>query len=146
MKSYVSVEQKQCPICGIVHDTGLLLDRRMRESLERFTLTGAALCGECQGKYDEGYIALVEVDPAQSPEGDTLKMEDAYRTGRIARIRKNLWPEIFDSPCPDMPMVFAEDEVISMLMAKMEGASLAAQDLAAAGGSDPNLEVPDDRR
>ena len=75
MKSYVSVEQKQCPICGIVHDTGLLLDRRMRESLERFTLTGAALCGECQGKYDEGYIALVEVDPAQSPEGDTLKME-----------------------------------------------------------------------
>lgn len=30
MKSHVSLEQKQCPICGKVHDTGnLLLDTRI---------------------------------------------------------------------------------------------------------------------
>ena len=31
-KSYVTMEQKQCPVCGKIEDTGsLLLDKRLRK-------------------------------------------------------------------------------------------------------------------
>ena len=45
-KSYVSIEQKQCPICGTLHDVGILLDRRLRDSMEQSTVTGYDLCPE----------------------------------------------------------------------------------------------------
>jgi len=41
MKSHVGMEQKVCPVCGQAFDTGvILLDKRLRNSLERKTVTG----------------------------------------------------------------------------------------------------------
>jgi hypothetical protein len=106
-KSYVSVEQAMCPVCGTHHDTGVLLDCRLRNTLERTTVTHVALCPEHQKLYDDGYIALVEA-------------EDAYRTGRVAHLKRRLYAEIFNVPLddPNLPMVFVEPEVIDMLIAK----------------------------
>ena len=41
-KSYVSMEEKVCPVCGIKHnhDCGILLDRRLIESMDKTTVTG----------------------------------------------------------------------------------------------------------
>ncbi len=42
-KSHVSLERRICLVCGVVYDTGsILLDKRMRASLVRYTTTGWA--------------------------------------------------------------------------------------------------------
>lgn len=44
-KSYVSMEQNVCAVCGKTFDTGsILLDRRMQDSMERHTVTDWGLC------------------------------------------------------------------------------------------------------
>lgn len=46
-KSHVSLERRVCLVCGTHFDTGsLLLDKRLRQSLERYTTTGWGLCAE----------------------------------------------------------------------------------------------------
>lgn len=86
-KSYVSLEQRLCLVCGTCFDTGnLLLDRRLRANMERHTVTGWGLCAEHQKLADDGFVALVECDPRRSgsPAGDgRMKPEQAYRTGRL---------------------------------------------------------------
>jgi len=71
MKSYVSMERKKCGVCGKDYDSGsILLDRRLKESMERHTLTGWGMCEEHQKLKDAGYIAIVGVDEKLShPKG-----------------------------------------------------------------------------
>ncbi len=48
-KSYVSLEQHVCLVCGHAYDTGnLLLDKRLRASMQRHTTTGMGLCPDDQ--------------------------------------------------------------------------------------------------
>lgn len=48
-KSYVSMEQHQCPVCLSVFDTGnLLFDTRLKDRFAPHTLTGRSLCKACQ--------------------------------------------------------------------------------------------------
>lgn len=119
-KSYVSMEQKQCLVCGTVYDSGsILLDRRLRQSMERNTITGTGLCPEHQELYDKGYIALVE---ATSPShGANIKPEDAIRTGVICHLNREAADNIFNIELPKtIPMVFVEPGVIEKLQAMTE--------------------------
>jgi len=44
-KSHVSLEQRVCLVCGTTFDTGaILLDKRLRQHLDRHTVTGWGLC------------------------------------------------------------------------------------------------------
>jgi hypothetical protein len=96
-KSYVSMEQKKCLVCAKDFDSGaILLDRRMRQSLDRTTLTGWGLCPEHQKLYDDGYIALVGCDDAKSPKlpSGNVDPSQAWRTGTnractLCRVRPN---------------------------------------------------------
>ena len=66
-KSHVSLEQHVCLVCGTAFDTGaILLDKRLRASMERHTATGWGLCPEHQKLADDGFVALVECDPQRS--------------------------------------------------------------------------------
>lgn len=94
-KSYVGMAYKVCPITNEEWETGeLLLDRRMKDSLEKKTIVGYGFCPEVQEKLDQGYVALVEIDPDKSGDAtilrQTMKMEDAYKTGRVAYLRKQI--------------------------------------------------------
>ena len=129
-KSHVSMEQHRCIVCGQEYDTGaILLDRRLRDSLERTTLTGNGLCPEHEQLHDDGYVALVECDQERTrTDGDTVKPENAYRTGNIAHVRRSVWPHIFDSEAPTkdgepLPMVFIEIGVIAELQKKQPEAT-----------------------
>ena len=117
-KSYVTMEQKLCPICGKNHDTGsILLDRRLKERFDMHTTTGYDLCKECSSLNGE-YLALVVCDSKKSgisPEETTLKMENAYRTGEIIRIRRTMANQIFKSDLSKMNMVFIDEEVAQKL-------------------------------
>lgn len=110
-KSYVSMEQAVCPVCGKTFDTGsILLDRRLRNSMERHTVTHIELCPDDQQKSDDGYVALVEVSNVTHTE--RLKPEDAVRTGSICHIKKEVASQIFNVPVVEFPFVYVDMDVI----------------------------------
>lgn len=119
-KSHVSLERHVCLVCGMVFDTGaILLDKRLRPSMERYTITGWGLCPEHQRMFDEGFVALVECDPQRSglPSGN-LKPGQAYRTGKLAHLRREVFGKVFNVPIADkQSCVFVEPGVLDQLQA-----------------------------
>lgn len=118
-KEYVSMEAKICPVCGKTHNRGcgILMDRRLKKSLDPQTVTGYALCEEHQRLQEEGYVFVVGVDEKKSsasPNG-SLSLENAYRTGRIASVRKEAFNMIFQNVPPEGGMVFADNDVLDHL-------------------------------
>ena len=121
-KSYVSMEQHLCVVCATPFDTGsILLDRRLRSSMKRHTTTGWGLCPEHERLHSEGFVALVECDPQRSgaPSGDgRMKSEQAYRTGRLAHLKRDAFARVFNVVIvADQPVVFVEPGVIERLQA-----------------------------
>ena len=119
-KSHVSLEQHVCLVCGTAFDTGaILLDKRLRASMERRTATGWGLCPEHQKLSDDGFVALVECDPQRSGSpagGGRVKPEQAYRTGRLAHLKREAFAQVFNVPiAADQPCVFVEPGVIEQL-------------------------------
>ena len=81
-KSHVSLEQHVCLVCGTAFDTGaILLDKRLRASMERHTATGWGLCPEHQKLADDGFVALVECDPQRSGSQAGGRMKPSRHTG-----------------------------------------------------------------
>ncbi|MDT8398404.1 MAG: ATPase [Pseudomonadales bacterium] len=127
-KSHVSLEQHVCLICGVAFDTGsILLDKRLRASMERHTATGWGLCPEHQKLSDDGFVALVECDPQRSGSpagGGRLKPEQAYRTGRLAHLKRDVFAEVFNVPiAANQPCVFVEPGVIEQLQSLVSPAT-----------------------
>ena len=125
-KSHVSMEQHVCLVCGVTFDTGaILLDKRLRASMEHRTTTGWGLCAEHQKLADDGFVALVECDPQRSgsPAG-SLKPEQAHRTGRLAHLKRHVFATVFNVPIEaNQPCVFVEPGVIEQLEAMVLPAS-----------------------
>lgn len=118
-KSHVSLEQRQCVVCGCTYNTGaVLLHKRLAKTLEEHTLTGQGLCPEHQKLFDEGYIALIEVDPELSrpmPNGN-LTLETARRIGTIIHMRREVFKRTFTTPIrDDTPFVFVDPAVVTLL-------------------------------
>ena len=123
-QSHVSLEQHVCLVCGVHFETGaILLDRRLRASMEHHTATGWGLCAEHQKLYDAGFVALIECDPQRSGSpagGANVKPEQAYRTGRVAHLRRDVFARVFNVPiAADLPCVFVEPDVIERLQSMM---------------------------
>ena len=76
-KSYVTMEQHQCHVCGKIFDTGaLLLDIHLRNRFDRNTVTGSSLCPDCSKRIDDGFTILIVVK-----DGETGS--NPYRTGEL---------------------------------------------------------------
>lgn len=121
-KSYVSLERHVCLVCGVAFDTGkLLLDKRLRASMEHYTTTGWGLCEERRRLFEAGYVALIECDLARSDVpigGKLMKPEQAHRTGRVAHLRREVFPRALGEPAEEgRPCVFVEAGVIAQLEA-----------------------------
>lgn len=115
-KSYVTLEQHVCPACGTTFDTGsLLLDRRLRDRFEMKTVTGMELCPEHQQKVDEGYVILVEIDPAKS-QGylHSKKPQDVWRTGPIVYLKREAAAQIMPT-IGDNPLAWIDADVTAKL-------------------------------
>ena len=109
-KSYVTIEQAICPVCGIPHDTGtILLDRRLQPTFERKTATRYELCPEHEKLRDDGFVALIEC--SNQPQ----RLADANRTGNIAHIRAEVFTRVFNVPVPEKLIAFVEIGVIDKL-------------------------------
>jgi len=126
-KSYVSLEQRVYLACGTSFDTGnLLLDKRLRASMKRYTTTGWGLCPEHQKLFDDGFVALVECDPERSGSrvDGRLKPEQAYRTGRVAHLRRTAFAQVFNVPiAAEQACIFVEPGVLDQLQAMVAPAA-----------------------
>lgn len=124
-KSYVSIEQQVCLVCGQAFETGaLLLDRRLRASMDHHTLTGWDLCPEHRRLHEAGFVALIECDPERSGTTEhtrTLQPGAAYRTGQLAHLRREVFARVFNVEMdPGQPCCFVEPGVIERLKAMVE--------------------------
>lgn len=125
-KSYVSAEQNVCPVCAKTFDTNaILINKHLRENMERYTVTGWGLCPEHKKLHEEGYVALVAIDPDRSAKPYTPS--SVYRLGGVAHMRRSVWRSIFNCDPPEGPMVFCDEELVekleSMMPPKQEGKS-----------------------
>lgn len=126
-KSRVSLEKHQCIVCGKLFDTGpLLLDRRLKPSMEICTITDYGLCPEHQSKFDEGFVALIECDREKSQlssDSQSAKPEDVCRTGLVAHLKRDVFDNVFNVSISDStPLVFVDQGVIKQLQSMTERA------------------------
>lgn len=119
-KSYVGMGYSICPICGTKHDEVVLLDRHLKQSLEREQCMGLALCPEHEAMKEE-FLALVEVNNVRATGGSRLNPEDANRTGQVAHVKREVLGQLFDvAITDDIPMVYVEVGVIDALKARIK--------------------------
>ena len=117
-KSYVSIEKKQCPICGTLHYVGILLDRRLRNSMEQSTVTGYDLCPEHKELHESGYIAFIGVANNYHPQDNKGHVSDAPRTGEYIHMRRELAKQMIPNMPDDhlaQPLVFIPQESIDQI-------------------------------
>jgi len=126
--NYVGMEQAMCQVCGKVHDTGnILIHTQLKKVFPGYGKpepTQYKLCEKCKQLYDDGYIAVISIDPENSSiqADDTVKIEDAYRTGRIAHIKVKAWSKVFNVPAPRnkdgvlLPAIFIDNKAFDKLV------------------------------
>lgn len=114
--SHVSMAQNQCPVCLTVFDSGeILLNKQLKPTMEPKTLTGHSMCPSCQGRKDEGFVALIEFKG--QPQGEVAK-RDQPRTGVYAHLRTSVFTQLFNQEPPD-GMVCAVPEGFMAQLQKM---------------------------
>lgn len=114
--SYVAMEKAVCPLCGVVHDSGaILLHRQLRDIPDDLGPSTVQLCDECDANVEAGYIGLVEI--VEPNVGETLKWDNAYRTGHIIFLRKEKAEEVFDMEIKS-PFIFAVEPMVRDMIAE----------------------------
>ena len=112
-KSFVTLEQNVCPICGKVFETGnLLMDTRiingkLMETFDRYTITGYSICGECQKMVDDGRVALVEINEPYDIDG--MMPDNVDRTGKIGWMKRDIVQQFIPEFPEDKFMCYVEN-------------------------------------
>ena len=105
-KSYVTLEQNQCPVCLDVFDTGsLLLDKRLRDTFEHHTLTGHSMCKDCASWIEQGYIHLIVASRAPTTEAGRVDWAGPTRTGEIMHMKRSLAERLFNLAIEDVMFI-----------------------------------------
>ena len=116
-KDFVSLGYKVCPVCEKQTDDCVLLDQRLRKTIERKTCMGFAFCEEHK---KEGFITLIGVDSEKSNyDGGKIRPENAYKTGRVVFLKKEVFAQIFNTKINTFDFVYVEDKVIDFLQDKI---------------------------
>lgn len=114
-KDFVSLGYKICPVCEKQTDDCVLIDRRLRKTLERKSFVGFALCEEHK---KEGFITIIGIDPEKSNmENGKITPQGAYKTGRILFVKKEVFCQIFNLNIDvyQHEFVYVEDNVIDLI-------------------------------
>ena len=109
MKSHVGMGHYLCPVCLEETDSVLLLDKRLKDSLDRDNFMGWEACTTHEQQFNEGYIALIETRT-----NNPSKLNDNGRTGNYAMIRKEAFSQLFNMPITSK-IVFIEIGILEKL-------------------------------
>ena len=111
--SHVSMAVHYCPYCQKNHPTGeILLDRRLKNSLQRETATGMSLCPSCKKVLeDQDGILIV---------GATRKGLDIQFDGSILGLKADAVRDIMgEQYITESRIVFAEPKAVKLLISKI---------------------------
>jgi hypothetical protein len=108
-KSFCTVETHHCPLCGAVHDIGIMLHKRLRPVFARSTCTGESPCPNCLALIESGTIFLLE---AELP---TAAGNPPQPTGRTARLTTETFSRILSGPIPPKGIALVSPEIFSLL-------------------------------
>jgi len=114
-KSHVGRGYSVCPICGKEHDEVVLLDRKLKDSLEFRNFMGFDICLEDRDRIDKGYVAVIECSNQDNGK-EHITFQDADRTGRLAYITKEAFADLFKAEVPKA-MCFIDVETFTKLEA-----------------------------
>ena len=113
--SYVALAKSCCLACGTTFDNGTpLINTKFQPIKQDQEVVSWAFCPEHKTIIDEGYIALVGVDPSKSEA--PMTPATVYRTGDLLFIREEVAKAVFNVPI-NGPMVYVDAEVIPTLRA-----------------------------
>lgn len=93
-KSHVGMGYSICPVCGIKHNDIILLDTRLKNTLEFNNFLGWKICVPHQEQIDNGYVHLIVCK--NKNQTSFIKLEDADRTGEIISIKKNVLKDLIN--------------------------------------------------
>ena len=118
-KSFVTLEQRVCIVCGKEYDTDtLLIDKRMSEKFDMHTVTGWGMCNEHTELRQKDFIAMIEIDPEKSGEPDDqsqVKPDNAYRTGNILHLHIDAFRAMFNAEVPPKMICFIDSKITALL-------------------------------
>jgi len=124
-KSHTGMGFLVCPVTGNKHSESVLLDKNLKESLERENFMGYAYCPEVAEKIAEGYVCLIEIKNQPSGPGlEKVSLRDADRTGVYCFIKSELARDMFGIKGDVEEIQFVSPEVVEFLSnikAKNEG-------------------------
>ena len=109
MKSHVGLGQSYCPVCLETTDEVVLLDRRIKNTLEKDNFMGWKPCSVHEQQFNEGYIALIE-----TTSNNLSQLNDKGRTGNFAMIRKEAFERVFNIATTSK-IVFIDPEAFEQL-------------------------------
>lgn len=115
-KSHVGMGFLVCPVTGEKHSESVLLDKNMKERLEKENFMGYSYCPEVAAKIAEGYVCLIEIknEPKKGPT-EQVSLRDADRTGVYCFIKKELAKEMFAITGKIEEIQFVSPEVVEFL-------------------------------
>lgn len=115
-KSYVGMGFLVCPVTGEKHSESVLLDKNMKDRLEKENFMGYAYCPEVAAKIAEGYVCLIEIKNQPSSKGsEQVSIRDADRTGVYCFIKSELARDMFGIEGEVEEIQFASPEVVEFL-------------------------------
>ena len=111
--SHVSMAVHYCPYCQKTHPTGeILLDRRMKRSLQSETVTSMSLCPSCKKVLEEQDGILIVGVPRK---GCSNRFDDAILGLKADAVRDIMGEQYIT----ESRIVFAEPEVVKLLISKL---------------------------
>ncbi len=94
--SHVAMGRKQCPVCLEIHDNGaeILLHRQLKDIKDQ--VTGHHLCEEHEQQEKDGFIFFIEISNTPDNDQETIRQENANRTGHIMSIKREAAEGMFN--------------------------------------------------
>ena len=130
-KFAVSLVNLACPICLSTSESEIVLNTKLTKKaadevkeLHNKTVGLGEPCTECKQQLDNGFVALVEVDSSKSGLADedtvgTLSQENAYRTGNMAWLKRDVANQLFKAEIKT-DLVFVQQGIIDAIKAMVE--------------------------
>jgi hypothetical protein len=117
-KSYVGTGAYICPVCAKRHSEEVLVNTKLKKTLEKDMSLGWQLCPEHKEQRTNGFVFLVGIDESKSKQTDSLN--GIWRTGKVIAIKENVYNQIFNIPIDERKIAFCDDETIDKLNSMVE--------------------------